>query len=176
MLYNLTNKGFTLLEILLVVLIIGIMTAVGTNIINSQSFERVILSQAQQFSSDLKFICEKAVLENQAFGIELHVSGYQVLRYQRPNWVLIEQQNQLQDNDGVSIDLLLEGLSQKIQSETDIEAEHLPHIICQSDGSFNAFELRFSAVDELIDSPDMTTYYALKTQSPWQLNGAWYEP
>ncbi len=107
---NHTSKGFTLLEILLVVVIISIMTAVGANIINSQSIERVVLNQAQKFSNDLTFICEKAVLENQAFGLEFHTYGYQVLRYQQPEWLLIESQSAPQINENIVTDLLLDGL------------------------------------------------------------------
>lgn len=173
---NRTSKGFTLLEILLVVVIISIMTAVGANIINSQSIERVVLNQAQKFSDDLTFVCEKAVLENQAFGIEFYTNGYQVLRYQQPEWLLIESQSAPQINENIVTDLLLDGLSQELQQELASSDEHLPHIICQTDGSFNAFELRFSAAGEISQNTETITYYALITQSPWQLNGAWHQP
>ena len=172
-----TPKGFTLLEILLVVLIISIMTAVGANIINSQSIERVILNQAQQFSDDLTFICEKAVFENQALGIELLNNGYQVLRYQQPQWLILESQASPQVNAAISLELLLDGLSQQLQLETTPGDEPVPHIICQSDGSFHAFELRFSSTDtgnQAIESKPI--YYALSSQSPWQIQGGWYQP
>ena len=167
-------KGFTLLEILLVVLIISVMTAVGVNVINSQSTERLILNLSQQFADDLKFICEKAIMENQAFGIELHANGYQALRYQQPDWVAGKAS--LRVNEHVVNDLLIGGLHQELSPESTLEDEFLPHIVCQADGSFNAFELRFSATEQLSKNSGSKTYYALKTQSPWQLDGAWYQP
>jgi len=167
-------KGFTLLEIMLVVVIISIMTAVGVNIINSQSIERLIQSQAQQFSDDLSYVCEKAVFENQAFGIQLHVNGYQVLRYQQPQWLRVASQAIPQFNESIVTELLLDGLSQQLEMTSS--DEQLPHIICQSDGSFNAFQLRYSAAAESSQSTDAKTYYALNTQSPWQLDGAWHQP
>ena len=176
MTFSHVSKGFTLLEILLVVLIVSILTAVGVNIINSQSIERHILNQAQQFSDDLKFLCEKAVLENQAFGIEFHSNGYQALRYQQPDWFLLESQILFQVNESLAIDLLLEGLSQNLDEESVPNKTHLPHIICQSDGSFNTFELRISAAVQNNESFEAKTYYAIKPSSPWQLNGAWYQP
>ena len=170
------SKGFTLLEILLVVLIVSIMTAVGANIINSQSIERVIQNQAQKFDVDLTFICEKAVLENQAFGIEFYTESYQVLRYQQPQWLSIESQSPSAMNEEIAVELLLDGLTQEFESELGADGEPLPHIICQSDGSFNAFELRFSATQAVGSGQDIQTYYALYTESPWQIKGAWYQP
>jgi prepilin-type N-terminal cleavage/methylation domain-containing protein len=170
------SKGFTLMEILLVVLIVSIMTAVGANIINSQSIERMILNQAQKFDVDLTFICEKAVFENQAFGIEFYTDSYQVLRYQQPQWLLIESQSTPTMKDEIAVDLLLDGLIQEFETELGSNDEPLPHIICQSDGSFNAFELRFRAAQGMGSSQENKTYYALHTQSPWQIEGAWYQP
>ncbi|GJM05905.1 MAG: hypothetical protein DHS20C09_19010 [marine bacterium B5-7] len=163
--------GFTLIEILLVILIIGIMTAVGANLISSQSIERTILSRAQQFESDLKFICEKAVLENHAYGMEWTEKNYHVLRYQAQSWQLIDNQLNSIIPEAIGIELLINGLAQNLKAEI----ENLPHVVCQSDGSFNAFELRFSD-EELRNTPAAKkTYYALSSTSPWQLKGAWHQ-
>lgn len=163
------SKGFTLLEMLLVVLIVGIMSVAGSNLINNQSIERVIMNHAQQFASNLKFICEKAVFENQAFGVEWLPGGYQVLRYQQPDWLLVEQQQAVQISANISSELRLDGYPQILSDE----AENRPHIICQADGSFNAFELRFKASDDPSRKP---AYYALSNATPWQVTGAWHQP
>ncbi len=160
--------GFTLLEILLVVLIIGIMTVAGANLINSQSIERVIMNQAKQFETNLQYICEKAVFENQAFGIEWHESGYQVLRYQQASWLAVEQQaTQLPEQ--VDSILLLDGYPQKLS----VEAENIPHIICQTDGSINTFEWRLSVSNNPTNDK---THYSLRSSSPWELTGGWHQP
>lgn len=169
-------KGFTLLEILLVVLIISIMTAVGANLINSQSLERVILNQAQQFNQDLTFVCEKAVFNNQAYGIEFYSNSYQVLRYHQAEWVLVESQAAPRFYEELTTDLLLDGMAQELTAEQASGQQTLPHIICQTDGSFNAFELRFSATSTYVENNESDTiFYALETTSPWQLTGAWHE-
>lgn len=162
------TAGFTLLEILLVVLIIGIMTVAGANLINSQSIERVIMNQAKQFETNLHYICEKAVFENQAFGIEWQDSGYQVLRHQQASWLVVEQQATPLP-DGINSALLIDGIPQILAAK----AENLPHIICQSDGSFNAFELRLAVS---INPINEKTYYVLRSTSPWELSGGWHQP
>jgi len=70
------------------------------------------------------------VLENQAFGIEFYTYGYQVLRYQQPEWLLIESQSEPQINENIVTGLLLDGLSQELQQELASSDEYLPHIIC----------------------------------------------
>lgn len=177
MMRNRFHQGFTLLEILLVVLIVSIMTVVGTNLVNSQSVEREILNQAQKFSDDLTYVCEKAVLENQAYGIEFYANAYQVLRYQQPEWLLVESQKAALINAAIEVNLLLDGLSQDLEQVDTLQAQALPHIICQSDGSFNAFELRFIAVDKRqLSAAEKPTYYSISTPSPWQLEGVWHQP
>ncbi len=171
-----STKGFTLLEILLVVLIISIMTALGSNLINSQSVDRLVMNQAQKFSDDLTFICEKAVLENQTYGLELFENGYQALQFQQTDWVLIESPISPIIKEGVGMELILGGLSENLALEISSEELHDPHIICQTDGSFNAFELRFNVSNDLSESKNDNAYYAISTQTPWQLKGAWYQP
>ena len=165
-----SQSAFTLLEILLVVLIIGIMTVAGANLINSQSIERIIVNHAKQFESDLTFICEKSVLENQSYGIEWLEQGYQVLRYQQPEWMRVETQVQGTLTDGVQAEIRLDGYPQLIADE----AENLPHIVCQSDGSFNGFEVRFFAAQDS-NSSGKQDHYALSSKTPWELVGAWHE-
>lgn len=157
------NQGFTLLEILLVVVIVGIMTVAGVSVINSQSIERVIMNQAKAFEQNLNFLCEKAVFENQAIGIALSQLGYQAYRYQRQSWQNIEVDELPQFNSEIRMDLIIDGLTQRLSEE----GEGLPQIVCQADGSVNAFELRFAALG------DDVNYFALNTSTPWVLDAEW---
>ncbi|MCX7554768.1 prepilin-type N-terminal cleavage/methylation domain-containing protein [Marinicella sp. S1101] len=164
---SLRTQGFTLLEILLVVLIIGVMTAVGANIINSQSVERTVMNQAKTTEQHLVFLCQKAVFDNQALGIEFNQLGYQIFRYRQPTWQLVENIELPPLSEVVSVELLLDGLSQDLP----VEPEGLPQIVCQTDGSWNGFELRFYANNQ----QQTTDYFVLSTTSPWQLTSTWAE-
>lgn len=155
--------GFTLLEMLLVVLIIGILTATGANLLASQSIERQIMDQARTFEADLTYLCERAVLENQAFGIEWQNQGYQALRHQSPEWLPVPAKPQAWPA-GVKADIYLQGRAQLLAEDF----EDLPHIVCQADGSFNAFELRLAANEE--------AHYFVRSRSPWELAGGWHQP
>jgi len=158
--------GFTLIEILLVVLSVGIMTVLGANAINSQSAERLVMSAAAKLEAELKYICDLAVLENRAHGIEWNESGHHILKYQAGDWVMYEN---LKSTEQVPFkpQVLLNGIKQILEPEV----EEMPHVICQTDGSFNAFELRWRTTIEQDDAP----YYSLKSTSPWEVTGAWLE-
>lgn len=156
------SQGFTLLEILLVVIIVGIMAATGVNLINSQSIERVIMSQAKAFEQNLTFLCEKSVFENQAIGIELSQFKYQAYRYQRQVWQLIESDDIPELNTEIEVNLLIDGVAQKLT----VEGDGSPQIVCQADGAVNAFELRFAARGD-------ENYYAINASTPWALTAQW---
>lgn len=159
------SKGFTLLEMLLVVLIVGIMTVVGANVINSQSPERNIMDAAARFEAELQYLCDLSVLENRAHGLEWTESGRYWLTHHSGDWLLSEQ-SPAEETLPFKQEILLDGLVQMLEPEV----EELPHVVCQTDGSFNAFEVRW-----LLDDSADATYYALKSETPWQLSGAWIE-
>jgi type II secretion system protein H len=155
--------GFTLLEMLLVVLIIGILTATGANLLASQSIERQIMDQARIFEADITYLCERAVLENQAFGIEWQNQGYQALRHQNTEWIPLDSIPPSWPA-GVLAEIQLQGRMQVLAKTY----EDLPHIVCQRDGSFNAFEVRLAANDQ--------SHYFVRSRSPWELTGGWHQP
>ncbi len=158
------SAGFTLIELLLVVVIVGIMSYMGINIINSQSIERKIINEAAILEAQIKFICDASILENRAHGIEWIEGSIQLLKHQAGDWVPLAMEPPIFDTEQV---VFLNGLQQVLETET----EELPHVICQTDGSFNAFEVQWPIVGSSENKP----HYSLKTESPYQLAGSWVE-
>ncbi len=157
-------QGFTLLEILLVVLIVAIMASVGVNLINNQSIERQMMAHTEQLEANIKFLCEQSILENHAYGIEWTTNNYHVLRYQQQEWLLLDSSENTPLVSNLQHEIRINGLPQRLVEE----AEKLPHVVCQADGSFNAFEFRVFATE----SPN--TYYTLASESRWRLQGEWH--
>ena len=75
-------SGFTLIEILVVVLIIGI--TIGLALLSFGDFggQRRIIMAAEQFINYVKLVEHQAILETSTLGIRLHQNTYQVLRFQ----------------------------------------------------------------------------------------------
>jgi general secretion pathway protein H len=77
-----TNRGFTLIEILIVIVIIGI--TVGFALITFGDFgeSRRVLFSAEQLVNTLKLAQQQAVLETSTLGLRIDKNSYQILRFQ----------------------------------------------------------------------------------------------
>jgi general secretion pathway protein H len=80
------ERGFTLIEILLVVTIIGITLGFVLLRIGDFGASRRALVTAEQFSSYIKLVQQRAILEATAFGIKLTKEGYLTYRFADGVW------------------------------------------------------------------------------------------
>jgi general secretion pathway protein H len=163
------SLGFTLIELMLVVVIISITAWFGVNLINSQSVERSVMSAANRFQHTITYLCDKAVLENRAMGIELTHTGLIMLQHQGGRWLASGDLRVNSDLHEFSHAILLDGLPVQLKDTP----EEQPHVICQSDGSLSAFELR--VWQPAVDGDEQEHPYVIKTGDPWTLTGGWHE-
>ncbi|WP_045095333.1 GspH family T2SS minor pseudopilin variant LspH [Legionella fallonii] len=77
-----THKGFTLIEILIVIVIIGI--TIGFALIAFGDFgeSKRILFSAEQLASTLKLAQQQAILETSTLGLRIDNNSYQILKFQ----------------------------------------------------------------------------------------------
>lgn len=124
------------------------------------------MDAAAKFEAELKYLCDLSVLENRAHGIEWSEFGRHWLTYQAGDWVLKEA---VTSTEQLPFDqqVLLQGSVQMLAPEF----EELPHVICQTDGSFNVFEVRWY----MTETDQNKRYYSLQSETPWQLTGGWVE-
>lgn len=81
------KQGFTLIEILVVILIIGITLGFALLAFGDFGGKRRIIIAAEQFVNYVKFIQQEAILETGTLGIVFDNNGYHVMRFQPPkNW------------------------------------------------------------------------------------------
>ena len=81
------KRGFTLIEILVVVLIIGITLGFAMLAFGDFGGSRRIQVAAEQFVSYVKLVQQQAILESSTLGIKLNGNSYQALRFQaKANW------------------------------------------------------------------------------------------
>ncbi len=78
-------SGFTLIEILVVLLIIGITLGFALLAFGDFGEKRRIIAAADQFSQYVKLVQQQAILETSTLGIQFTKDGYDVLRLQMPN-------------------------------------------------------------------------------------------
>lgn len=80
-----TSRGFTLLEILIVLLIIGITTGVALLAFGDFGVKRKARVSAEQFSSYLTLLEHEAVLDMTSYGIRILPDSYQTFRLDSTN-------------------------------------------------------------------------------------------
>ena len=130
-----TKRGFTLIEILIVLTIIGII--IGCALLAFEDFGATprVLATAEQFSNQVQLIQQQAMLTSTTYGIELDPTGYQVLRFIPPSqWQRITSNNLLRKH--------LFPVHTLCHFESITPKQH-PSIIIDTSGNITPFKLTF---------------------------------
>jgi general secretion pathway protein H len=81
-----SNKGFTLIEILVVILIVGISASIAVLAFGDFGSGRKAEVAAEQFQSYVKMVQQRAILETNTLGININQNSYQTYRFQNLKW------------------------------------------------------------------------------------------
>jgi len=84
--YFCRQRGFTLLELLVVVVIVAILFTYTTLAIRSDSPEDVIKKEAQRMERLVQLALEEAILRGEEYGVEIFIDGYRFLRFTENQW------------------------------------------------------------------------------------------
>ena len=160
-------KGFTLIEILIVVVILSILTVMGVQMVSSGSVERNLKHHARVIRSTIEYACDQATLQNVPYGVRFFNSAYVFFQYNNQQWQTvisddIDFSRELVDGSIFSLEI-----DDQFVVLTDDEIE-VPHIMCNTSGQMTAFELTVSDATE-------QHHYQLKTKDFWQLEGQWLD-
>lgn len=80
------QHGFTLLELLVVVVIVSILFTYTTLAIRSDSPEDIIRHEAQRLERLVQLALEEAILRGEEYAIEVNLNGYRFLRFSENQW------------------------------------------------------------------------------------------
>ncbi len=135
------GRGFTLLELLVVILIIGIIISFASLSLGQHS-SRLVEEEAERLYSLLRLASEESVLEGRELAAEFSRAGYRFVELQGVDWVPVEDDRLLRPREfppGLHLDLRVEG------AEVDLDdSEHPPRIALLSSGETTPFEVEMS--------------------------------
>jgi len=117
-------KGFTLLELLVVIVIISILFSYTILAIRGSSPEELIQEEAHRLNRLLQLALEEAVLKNTEYGIEFSTNGYQFMYYEEKEWHTMEQDKLLRERElpvEMEIELAVEEIDIVIVENSDGE-------------------------------------------------------
>lgn len=145
------GRGFTLLELLAVIVIIGIILSFAVPSMNTGGRAQVLEQEARRLSSLVEMAAQEAVLQSQELGMLVTAHGYVFLSFQENAWHRIENDQELRPRElpaDIQIELIVEELpadlvvQDKEDDQKDKKGKEAPQILLLSSGEMTPFEIR----------------------------------
>jgi general secretion pathway protein H len=141
-------SGFTLLELLVVVVIIGIVTSMAVISVHVLGGDHEMDQEASRLRAVLIQVREDAMLQGQDVGLRIDARGYDFLRYDTRNerWLIVSDDPLLRERvlpDGLVAALTIESRDVKLPARaaptgTD---QYAPQVVVQASGDLVPFEV-----------------------------------
>lgn len=131
--------GFTLIEILIVLLIIGITITFALLAFGDFGASRRVTLAAEQFASYVKLVQQQAILETGTFGILVEPTRYQAERFDPDTgWSTLATQSVFRAREFPTI--------ADVRFQTKMNAQkNAPQIVINESGDMTAFQLIFKS-------------------------------
>lgn len=164
------EKGFTLLEVMLVIVIIGFMVTAMIPNIRGADIEDELTRQARKFSAIFTLASEYSLLNNIELGVYVHENSYQILGFDGVRWTPVPDQasfTNVQLHEPFALSLTLDELEvddqlivdssmfEEMETDEAFEDEEkliFPQVYILSGGDITPFTLSFS-YDDGFDEP-----------------------
>ena len=142
------SQGFTLLEILVVVAIIGVMAALALLSIGSRSLDDRLAVEARRLQEVLALAADEAVLQGVELGFIQTPDGYDFLMLKDGQWAPLDAEGPLRARtlgEPFYLQLQIEGRPVAPVSTGDAKQELKPQIVLLSSGDATEFVLDLRA-------------------------------
>lgn len=151
-------QGFTLLEVMMVVLIVGIISGVALLSLNPGGAERHLDDETDRLTALLEMVGNEAVMQNREYGLKLAGNGYAFLCFDETarKWTPCRDDDSLRPRelpDGLEIHLLRESSmhlsSAKTGNDSSDSKERLePDVLLLSSGEASPASVELHVTDK----------------------------
>lgn len=159
------SRGFTLLEILVVVVIIAVLTTVGMLSMGNLGQDRGLDAELDRYGDVLAAAFEQAQLESRDYGVHYGPSSYEILTYapERQRWEPVLEDRLFEEHrlpDGVEFRVEIEGRMLKLGMEKPTDPV-VPQVVLFASGDVTPYRLGLvrQGVDRtitIVGAPDGT--------------------
>lgn len=164
---RLRQTGFTLLEVMLVMLLIGLLATTVVLNFSGDSPEQRLTKETERFQQVFQFIAETAMLKQQEWGLVLQEDSYSFVYFDGEKWLQADEPKAAEPYElaeDIRLELELEGLPgaelsllSQLNWQQDDEFENsdseqppvLPQVFILSSGEVSPFRLMFQLGERL---------------------------
>jgi general secretion pathway protein H len=146
------QTGFTLIEVIIVVLVIGIVISMAGLSFNQGGGERLLAEDSKGVAAKLKLLSEEATLTGRQYAIRIHQQGMEYWSYGEEGWLPLEGDRTYRPKQWRAIyrvALQVEGERAQIPQKDVMQP--VPQVYFLSSGELTAFTLLL-ALDESVTS------------------------
>ena len=138
------EKGFTLIEILVAIVIISIILGVALLKFDIDDFETLLKQESGRIARMLELADQQAIFQGQDIGLLLENNQYQFYFYSKKSWKPLKDSLLRKKTlpAGMEMTLTLDGI--ETRPETGSTIDRKPQIVIFSSGEWTPFEIRLS--------------------------------
>jgi len=169
-----SERGFTLIEVMLVIVLIGVMVSAVQFSFSSSKPEQLLQQNSARFAGIFDVAAEYGMLNNIELGLYIDENSYQFLGYDGVRWSpiadnpifeayalpegieVVLQLDDLPIEEGLLFDPILLNDEEEDESFTEKEEEKktIPQVYILSGGDITPFSLTFEVADFAFDQAD----------------------
>jgi len=186
------TTGFTLIEVMVVIVIIGLMASVVQFSVGDNKAEQLLETESQRFAAVFNTAADYSLLNNLELGLVVEDNTYQFLGYDGKQWKTVSDNKILEAYtlpEDISITLTLDDLpldepplinilKQNEESELAFSGSELnkekkliPQVYILSGGDLTPFNLRFEFSDPLDESMEINYRVTALYSTPVEIKG-----
>lgn len=139
------TRGFSLIEVLVVVAVIAVTTGIAVIAVRGVGIERTLEREARRFADFTRLACERSVASGREHGVHVASGRFGASLVRRGEWTL-EREGALAPHDvaeGVRLRLVRDGVDIELSASLDGD----PALVCLPGGELTPFELVITAAN-----------------------------
>ena len=146
------NAGFTLLEVMVVMVLIGIISSFAVLTVNVNNDQQRLSEHAQRLQALLSLHHQEAILLGEQRGLRVSTNGYAFMVLdRRDEWQVLSGNdfaNQQQLPDDITLQLVVDGRQIGLKNISQVVTSAQPQIVLLANGEASEFSLSLMDEDE----------------------------
>ena len=139
-------RGFTLLELMIVVFVIGLVTAGVVISFSGGNRDEQLEREADRLDALFDYVREQAELQTRDYGFRIDTRGYSFVVYDvlANQWRPAEEDDALRMRpfpEGIETEVVVEGRKVVLETRKKDVEDFMPHVMIFSNGDISSFEV-----------------------------------